>query len=380
MRKILIFTDWFLPGTKSGGPVRSYANLIAHFEGEYEFKVITRDTDYCSTEPYPGIACNHWNRWSTNTEVYYISQDQLNRETLKKLIDETDYDVVYINGIYSWKFSVLPLLLLKNCPVRIIVAARGMLNPQAFSVKKTKKKVFLAFAKMLKLYRNVTFHATNEDEQRYIREITGQGQPVIVAPNLPRKVQVQTPNSRTKKANELKLVSVARISKEKGTLHALHALSKVQTGEVTLDLYGPVYDQAYWEECLSVVKGLPSRVKVNYKGSIDGEKVPDVLQDYHFFIMPSEGENFGHAILEALSCGCPVIISDMTPWKGLIDKNLGWDIPLNDPDGFVRAIETAAKMEQAVYQEWSSAASEYARIFCENPEVIAENRRLFDLS
>ena len=46
-KKVLITIDWFLPGTKSGGPVRSYANMIAYFKNEFDFYIITRDTDYC---------------------------------------------------------------------------------------------------------------------------------------------------------------------------------------------------------------------------------------------------------------------------------------------------------------------------------------------
>ena len=57
-KKILISIDWFLPGTKSGGPVRSYANLIDHFKGDFEFYIVTRDTDYCETVPYRQIKQN----------------------------------------------------------------------------------------------------------------------------------------------------------------------------------------------------------------------------------------------------------------------------------------------------------------------------------
>ena len=36
-KKILIFIDWFLPGINSGGPVRSYFNMISHLEEEFDF-------------------------------------------------------------------------------------------------------------------------------------------------------------------------------------------------------------------------------------------------------------------------------------------------------------------------------------------------------
>ncbi|MEM9024054.1 MAG: hypothetical protein AAGB22_09950, partial [Bacteroidota bacterium] len=59
--RVLLFADWFLPGYKAGGPIRSCANLIAQLQDSYEFLVVTRDTDYCETTPYPEVTSNAWN-------------------------------------------------------------------------------------------------------------------------------------------------------------------------------------------------------------------------------------------------------------------------------------------------------------------------------
>ncbi|MBI9061941.1 MAG: hypothetical protein JEZ14_08115 [Marinilabiliaceae bacterium] len=45
-KKILIFIDWFLPGYKAGGPVRSMANMVEYLMEEYDFFIVTRNTDY----------------------------------------------------------------------------------------------------------------------------------------------------------------------------------------------------------------------------------------------------------------------------------------------------------------------------------------------
>jgi hypothetical protein len=58
--KILITIDWFLPGTLSGGPVRSYANIIDHLKDDFEFYIITRNTDYGADAPYENITPNTW--------------------------------------------------------------------------------------------------------------------------------------------------------------------------------------------------------------------------------------------------------------------------------------------------------------------------------
>ena len=47
------------------------------------------------------------------------------------------------------------------------------------------------------------------------------------------------------------------------------------------------------------------------------------------FLLPTGGENFGHAIFEALSCGVPALISDRTPWRDLLR------VIFADPSGIV---------------------------------------------
>lgn len=375
-KKILILIDWFLPGTKSGGPVRSYANMIAYLGSYFDFYVITRNTDYCSDEVYSGIKSNAWNRLNAHTTVYYFSNDQLNKANLIKLLDETPFDVAYINGIYSWNFSILPLWLLRK-KKDVIVASRGMLNPQAFTVKKTKKKVFIAIAKLLNLYKNVKFHATNEDEANHIKAILGKQSKVHVAPNLPRISQYNDGFEKTK-SNPTTFVNIARISAEKGTLKMINAL-KLVVDSMVLDIYGPIYDGAYWELCQKSIKQLPSHISVNYRGIIPSEDVPKVLQNYDFFVLLSEGENFGHAILEALMAGIPVIISDRTPWKNLQSKKIGWDLNPNDLLEVAAVFSSANMMSHTEYLTYAKEALKFSKEFSEDPELLMLNLQLFNL-
>ena len=117
---ILVFIDWYLPGTHASGPVRSVANLVEHLGGEYRFNIVTRDNDYCSALPYPGILPDTWTTLSDSCRVFYLTSGNINASTFRKLIRETPFDIAWINGIYSWKFSILPLLLLRQSDRQII--------------------------------------------------------------------------------------------------------------------------------------------------------------------------------------------------------------------------------------------------------------------
>ncbi|TPV35736.1 glycosyltransferase [Paucihalobacter ruber] len=375
-QKVLIVIDWFLPGTASGGPLRSYANLIAQLHDGFEFYIITRDTDFGTTEPYATVVSNSWNQLNNHTQVYYLSSDNISPKHLKTLISETPFDVALVNGIYSWYFSILPVWLLKRTGKPVVVSARGMLNPQAFSVKGFRKKVFLTLARVLQLYKGVTFHATNGDEAQYIKQVLGADTPIKIAPNLPRPIQPYQPKTKVSAA-PVKMANMARIAKEKGTLIMLQALQQVQQ-PLLLDLYGPIYDSAYWQQCEAVIQQLPAHIKVQYQGVLPGDAVPAVLQDYHFMVLLSEGENFGHAIFEAFAAGCPVIISDQTPWRQLEQQQIGWDVPIRDTAAVVRAFEVALLMSAADYEIWSAKAYNFAKGVAEDTSVLVANRGLFE--
>nr|WP_321246924.1 glycosyltransferase [uncultured Psychroserpens sp.] len=373
-KKILITIDWFLPGTKSGGPVRSYANMLDHLGAYYDFYIVTRDTDFLSDEVYSNIESNAWNSINDHTQVYYFSKEALTKSNLKVLLTSVEFDVAYINGIYSWYFSILPVILLKKYP-NVIVSARGMLNPQAFSVKPLKKKVYLTIAKLFGVYKNAKFHATNADEAEHIKSIIGRKKEVKIAPNLPRKIENISIEKRALN-KPLKLVNVARISIEKGTLKMIEALKTFKT-EVVLDVFGPIYDNAYWEKCKVAIDQLPNHVTLNHKGFIESELVLDTIKGYDFFILLSEGENFGHSILEALSVGCPVVISDKTPWRNLESKGIGWDLNINDSEKISSTFATISKINQEDYNKMANRAFIFAKDFSEDQELLNQNKNLF---
>ena len=374
-KKILISIDWFLPGTKSGGPVRSYANLIEHLQDDFEFYIITRNTDFESIEPYEAITPNIWTNFNNYTKVFYLSADQLSKKHLAKIFQDIEFDVAYINGIYSWYFSILPIMVLKKHDKPIIISARGMLNPQAFSVKPFKKQVFLFLAKMIGLYKRTQFHATNKDEANYIKQVMGPSAKVSIAPNLPRLLDSSV-NLERLKQTPVRFINLARISIEKGTLKMLSALKRINS-PLIVDLFGPIYDKAYWEKCQKTIAETPKNIVVNYKGVIDSNQVPEILKNYDYFVLLSEGENFGHAILEGLSAGLPVLISNQTPWQNLTKQNVGWDVDINNESQIVESFQTAIKMDNDKYQEWSIASYKYARAVIEDPKVKKQNKALF---
>lgn len=376
-KRILILIDWFLPGYKAGGPIQSCANLIDHLSPDFDFYVITRDTDYCEIVPYSTINSNEWNELNPQLKVYYISNDNLKYGLIKKLLNETSFDHIYINGPFSLYFSIIPLFVLKQMGnTSVVLATRGMLAPGALALKPHKKKLFLFLGKFLGLFKHLVFHATSNAEVEDTKAIFGENIKVKIAGNLAKKITCANWKPREKKVGILKLINIARIAPEKNLLQALKILKQVKSN-ITFDFYGPIYDQTYWAECTEVINTLPENIVVNYKGVTESKNVAPLLASHHAMLMPTLGENFGHIILESLQAGCLLIISDQTPWKNLCEKKIGWDISLTDEEKYLQAIESISQMDADEFNTHSKAAFNYAQSFTDDKNLLQSNKNLF---
>jgi glycosyltransferase involved in cell wall biosynthesis len=259
---------------------------------------------------------------------------------------------VYINGVFSKAFSINPLLALRNSRRKVIVAPRGMLAKGALGIKSLKKRVYLRFAKILKLYETVYFHATSEQEKNDISKFFP-GNEVVSIPNLPSIGLTRTTKRKNKEVNHLEIISVARIAPEKNIDFALDCLRELK-GELDLRLrlIGSVYDDKYMEKCNKISKALPDNIEVDFLGSKTPTEIDRFLDESHLFFLPTLGENYGHAIVEALSRNLPVLISDKTPWKDLNEDRLGADYPISNKVAFCRFIEELARMTESEYNQY----------------------------
>ena len=124
---------------------------------------------------------------------------------------------------------------------------------------------------------------------------------------------------------------------------------------------GQLMTKAYWKKCLDIIKTLPSNIDVTYKGTLDGHEVPKTILDYDFLALTSEGENFGHSIVEALTEGKPVIISNRTPWQSLCKKKVGWDVSPNKTNDLTDAINSALNLTKTEYAVFSSNCTAYIK-------------------
>ncbi len=375
--QVLAFIDWYKPFYKAGGPVRSMVNLVEHLQGKVDFHIVTGDRDYTATKTSMDVRTDTWVVGDKGEHIWYGSPNARSLKQWKALLRQRKWDAIYINGLYSKWSTIAPLWVLRGSSQRRIVAVRGMLAKGPMRQSAAKKRAFLLAMKTTGCFKGVEFQATNAEEAEDIRRWIGRDAKVHLVPNLGRCMEPDAVTAIDKVPGRLSLVSVARIAPEKNTLYAIERLQGVN-GDVRFDLYGTVYDQGYYKQCLRAAQQLPANVQVKFHGHIEQHEVARVLTDAHVLYMPSVGENFGHTMLEALMVGRPLLISDRTPWKELERLGAGWDLPLEEPSGFLNAVDRLVAMDQATYDRWSNGAFALAGRYLKDPVTLERSYALFN--
>jgi glycosyltransferase involved in cell wall biosynthesis len=382
--KILTLADYFLPGFKAGGPIRTIANMVERMGSEYEFLIFTRDRDLGAASAYPGVQINAWNTLNT-ARVFYAAPGFSRFRHLFRVLRSEGHNVLYLNSFFSWRSTLLPLLLLRLGLARkvpVLLAPRGEFSEGALGLKAAKKRLYMQLTRALGLYAGITWQASSEDEAKDIHRVMKPGDgKVTVAPNLlpvPAGDMVDGGEyeTRPRSPGTLRIVFLSRISPMKNLDFLLRVLKGI-VAELSLDIYGPTEDVPYWEQCVQLIAELPSNIQVDYRGAVSAEDVCDVFMQYDLFVFPTRGENFGHVIIESLNVGTPVLLSDRTPWRADPDGAIEV-VELDDEHAWLEAISRWCRAGTEVLLERRHAAVRYARMVRTSDQAIVMNRRLFE--
>jgi glycosyltransferase involved in cell wall biosynthesis len=381
--RILLFADWYLPGSKAGGPVSAIANLIDLLGDEFRFHVITRDRDITEKSAYPGVLTESW---VTVGKASVLYTSDISFSSLRRHILEIAPNVIYLNSFFSpGTRKILTLRRLGLLPASaVVLCPQGEFSPAALSLRPLRKWVYQRVTKSTGLYRDLTWQACSELEKQQITAsgiAAGRqnGGRLVVTPNLPSPHLPEFPTESQrpeKRSGAVRLIFLSRISRIKNLHFALKSLAELR-GHVELEIVGPVEDAGYWAACQAWIRALPRDIVVTCAGPTRHEHVSRAFFQHHFLVLPTLGENFGYAILEALAAGCPVLISDQTPWRNLQAGGVGWDLPLGKPDLWKSALQECIAMDEASFQSMSRRARGFAERWVSSPFFHRDKVNLF---
>jgi glycosyltransferase involved in cell wall biosynthesis len=374
---ILCLVTYYLPGVTSGGPVRSIANFVENLGDEFNILIICRDRDFGSLKSYSNVKIDNWNLVG-KSKVFYASNRMYSFFGIMKLLRETSYDIIHLNGLFSYTSSIIPLLLrffylIERKPC--LLAVRGQLAQSAIIQKYLKKKFFLLLAKFFGLYKDLYWLASTKLERSEIYNEFGRNiKKISVINDLVIPIKIFKKKSKTK-SNPLRAIFISRITPVKNLAFLLSVLSDINVS-IELSVYGPVEDIDYWKRCKKLIKKLPLNIKVNVKKKILYDQVYKVFFKHDIFLFPTKGENFGHAIWESLSASTPVLVSDRTFWQ--TDKFGGLvSIPLNKKI-WIKKIEDSAALSSKYFAKRSLAAFNYSQRYLRiNKKEQSKLKKLF---
>lgn len=137
-----------------------------------------------------------------------------------------------------------------------------------------------------------------------------------------------------------RLIYFGQITEQKG-IDLILRLIDILDIDYQIDIYGPIISDKY----------LFLKSKSYYKGILNQNQIPSTLSNYDVLLLPTfhPGEGYPGAIIEANSCGLPVIASNwMSIPEIVIDQYNGLLFPVNDFDSLLNIIRNLNEVKWRV--------------------------------
>ena len=301
--KVLASIEWFTPAFRAGGIISSLANQVAHLSPEIDFLIVCSNRDllgpmaeidqpdcWCKQEGYRVLYCSQSPNWS-------------------RILIETNPDIIYINGIFNGPFCRALLSTSRKTTIPVVLAAHGMLSPNALAIKWWLKKPWLWLNQKMGVFRNVIWHASSSTEEQQINHWFPDAE-IKIAQNLPPRAakDISAPSET------LKFLSVGRIHPIKNfgfAAECLAVLTRILNVPIAYHLIGPVEDE---QERDQILKHSGGQFTIELLGAKNPNDLANHYQKATCLLAPSLTENFGVVVAEAMGNGLPVVVSDQTPW------------------------------------------------------------------
>jgi glycosyltransferase involved in cell wall biosynthesis len=149
------------------------------------------------------------------------------------------------------------------------------------------------------------------------------------------------PDTAPRRDGPMRFLYAGQCSIRKGTPLLLEAWRAAALGDAVLDLVGS------WQLAERRKAALDERVV--FWDALSPQALSERYRAADVFVFPSHFEGFGLVILEALSCGLPVIASDATAGPDVLDERTGRVAPAGDLDAWVDCLRWAHRRRNELH-------------------------------
>lgn len=256
---------------------------------------------------------------ATNSNILY-SSNLLSILAFFRLLLTSKPDIIHCHGIWSPLINTV-IFFAHLLHIPIVLHPHGMLEPWSLARHSRRKQFLLSLFQRRCLCFVDLFMATSHQERLSLLRL-GFKAPIAVIPigfnNL--KTSLHRPSISPRK-----LLFLSRIHPKKGLHMLLRSWSQISAPNWILQVAGP--DAGDLTSSLALVSELSIHERVQFLGNLDASSKSAAYGQASLFVLPSYSENFGIVVLEALSHGLPVIVTDTTPWHDVQTYSCGWSIP-----------------------------------------------------
>jgi len=234
-----------------------------------------------------------------------------------------EVDIIHNNSLWMMP-NIYPGLAIRNTPCKLVTAPRGTMTGYSMNRSRWKKNIMMWLGQRRALEQTHMFHATSAAELEDIRRL-GWRQPVVVIPNgivVPEWRNRENLDNRN--SGRRVLLYLSRIHPEKRVDLLLKVWKHIAPLKLDWDLWicGPLNGE-YPKKIVSLSQELMLQ-RVFFKGEVLDEEKSNTYRVAELFILPTNTENFGMVVAEALAHGIPAVVSKGAPWQGLGPKRCGW--------------------------------------------------------
>lgn len=180
---------------------------------------------------------------------------------------------------------------------------------------------------------------------------------------------VETPGDIVPVAPQLPLrvVFVGGLVRRKGVPQLIEAMRALDNAPVELRLVGGAGEDgpAALDRLKAETKDLVMAGRVGFAGEQDEAGVRAELRAAHLFVLPSEAEGMPIAMLEAMSEGRPVLVSDAGNMRSVVEEtHCGWVLPNREPATIAqylrRITDDPAALTDASERAWQAVVDRYS--------------------
>jgi glycosyltransferase involved in cell wall biosynthesis len=389
--QIIHITPSYKPAYCYGGPTMSVAELSQELrKAGLNIQVLTTKANGAQELKIPS---NTWNDVD-GVPVRYFSRVTKDHTHFSPALLIALYKTIkasrsaqqeLILHVHSWwnLVAMLSTLIGICMKVPLVVSPRGMITSYTLSFRHTGIKHFLHKMMGRHLLSCVMIHATSEKEagdiKGYLKKVK-----ITVIPNLVDLPDLNALNIDThpkvgelkpcdfnirlkstghkrdnasiesKRLTPLNLLFLSRIDRKKGLELFFESLSKL-TIPWHLSIAG-AGEADYMSGLKQLTISLKVNTHINWLGQLDNKQKYDALRKHDLLVLVSKNENFANVVLESLSVGTPVMVSDKVGLASYICKsNLGW-VCKTEADDIVRVLSLISR-----------ATEQRARIHCRAP-------------